>query len=107
MAPARTEDSVSRPTDNKGAYAPSQYDGSPRNAEHINAIRWDQSLTPKNYEISGTDADSNILFLDVNILDSTGCEPYKGDVLTEGDQSYYFQMVGLGRDVFLKSSGSS
>jgi hypothetical protein len=41
-------------------------------------------LQPKEYTIFGTHADSKILFSDVNILDSTGREPYRGDVLIEG-----------------------
>lgn len=84
MAPARTEDEVSWPTDSSKASAP--YQGSPRNVKPINDIQWDASLQPRDYEISGTDPDSKILFLDVNILDSTGAEPYRGDVLIEGKQ---------------------
>jgi imidazolonepropionase-like amidohydrolase len=34
----------------------------------------------------GTRAESKVLFLDVNILDSTGREPYHGDVLIEGEK---------------------
>lgn len=83
MAPARTENEVSWPTDTNKLSA--QYQGSPRNVEHISAIEWDQSLQPKDYEICGTDPDSKILFLDVNILDSTGAEPFKGDVLIKGE----------------------
>jgi len=41
-------------------------------------------LQPKNYEIAGTHPDSRILFRDVRILDSTGREPYPGDVLIKG-----------------------
>ncbi|KAK5178778.1 hypothetical protein LTR16_010757, partial [Cryomyces antarcticus] len=37
------------------------------------------------YEILGTHPESRILFTDVNILDSTGQEPYRGDVLIEGE----------------------
>lgn len=84
MAPARTEDEVSWSTDTNDPSIP--YHGSPRNLKPISAIRWDQALGPKHYEIRGTDPDSKILFLDVNILDSTGAEPYKGDVLIEGTQ---------------------
>lgn len=111
MAPARTEDDVSWTTDNKGAYDSVPYGGAPRNVEAINAICWDQSLEPKHYEISGTDPDSKILFLDVNILDSTGSEPYKGDVLIEGEQSLryievdWFRMTE--RDAFSNSNGCS
>lgn len=60
------------------------YHGPPRNVAWIDAINFDKSLQPKNYEIAGTDPESKILFLDVNILDSTGNEPYSGDVLIEG-----------------------
>ena len=56
----------------------------PRNIASIDAIKFDANLQPKNYEIAGTHPDSKILFLDVNILDSTGKEPYNGDVLIEG-----------------------
>ncbi|KAL1882873.1 hypothetical protein Daus18300_000511 [Diaporthe australafricana] len=89
MAPARTEEEVSWSTDTEKA--PASYHGSPRNVKHINAIQWDRSLEPKHCEISGTDADSKLLFLDVNILDSTGAEPYTGDVLIEGQR---FAAVG-------------
>lgn len=83
MAPARTEDEVSWPTDSNKPSAP--YQGSPRNIKPINDIQWDASLQPKHYDICGTDPDSKILFLNVNILDSTGTEPYTGDVLIEGE----------------------
>ncbi|KAG0638209.1 hypothetical protein HOY80DRAFT_923177 [Tuber brumale] len=43
-------------------------------------------LQPKNYEIAGTHPDSRILFRDVRILDSTGREPYPGDVLIKGER---------------------
>lgn len=47
-------------------------------------VNFDPSLRPKKYEMKGTSPDSKILFLDVNILDSTGGDPYKGDVYIEG-----------------------
>lgn len=56
----------------------------PRNIESINQVQWDASLQPKDYDIYGTHPDSKILFVGVNILDSTGREPYLGDVLIEG-----------------------
>lgn len=34
----------------------------------------------------GTHPESKVLFLDVNILDSTGRDPYRGDVLIEGQR---------------------
>ena len=51
-------------------------------------VQFDKSLAPKRYEMKGTDPGSKILFLDVNILDSTGRPPYSGDVLIEGTLSY-------------------
>ena len=56
----------------------------PRNVDWIDQVEWDASLQPKGYDIQGTHPDSKILFLNVNILDSTGREPYLGDVLVEG-----------------------
>lgn len=61
----------------------------PRNVDWIDQVSWDSSLQPKDYDIQGTHPDSKILFLNVNILDSTGREPYLGDVLIEG-QSLLF-----------------
>lgn len=63
---------------------PQSYHGPPRNLKSINEIEWDEALQPKKYEIFGTHPESRILFLDVNILDSTGNEPFRGDVLIEG-----------------------
>ena len=60
------------------------YEGVPRNVEYINNLRLDPELQPKQYDIAGTHAESKILFTDVNILDSTGRLPYRGDVLIEG-----------------------
>ena len=37
-------------------------------------INFDPKLQPKKYHIEGTRPDSKILFVDVNILDSTGAE---------------------------------
>ncbi|KIA75963.1 fumarylacetoacetate hydrolase [Aspergillus ustus] len=55
------------------------------------SLRFDPRLKPKSYKIAGTPADSTILLLDVNILDSTGKPPYRGDVLIEGER---FAAVG-------------
>lgn len=63
-----------------------EYHGPPRNIESIDALEFALNLQPKNYEIRGTHPDSRILFTDVNILDSTGCDPYRGDVLIEGER---------------------
>lgn len=47
-------------------------------------VHFDPSLKPKSYTIKGTDPNSKVLFRDVNILDSTGADPFKGDVYIEG-----------------------
>jgi hypothetical protein len=60
------------------------YTGPPRNLASIDAVKFDKRLQPKSYEIAGTSPSSKILLLDVNILDSTGMEPYLGDVFIEG-----------------------
>ncbi|KAH8595907.1 isoaspartyl dipeptidase-like protein [Bisporella sp. PMI_857] len=62
------------------------YQGPPRNSSSINALNFDQSLRPKKYEIIGTHPDSKILFTDVNIIDSSGRDPFRGDVLIEGER---------------------
>ncbi|OQV00024.1 hypothetical protein CLAIMM_05579 [Cladophialophora immunda] len=49
-------------------------------------LAFDPKLQPKRYEIAGTSPSSKILFLGVNILDSTGKEPYRGDVYIEGER---------------------
>ncbi|KAK5936854.1 hypothetical protein PMZ80_010973 [Knufia obscura] len=49
-------------------------------------VQFDKSLTPKKYEIKGTSPDSKILFTDVNIIDSTGSDPFHGDVYIEGER---------------------
>ncbi|RDW63336.1 hypothetical protein BP6252_10881 [Coleophoma cylindrospora] len=64
----------------------SPYTGAPRNVEYINNINFGSSLQPRSYEIQGTLPDSKILFTDVTILDSTGQEPYRGDVLIVGER---------------------
>ncbi|RSM03745.1 hypothetical protein CDV31_010364 [Fusarium ambrosium] len=55
----------------------------PRNVEFINNLKLDKRLQPKEYHIDGTHQRSKILFTNVNLLDSTGREPYTGDVLIE------------------------
>ncbi|QKX64762.1 uncharacterized protein TRUGW13939_11938, partial [Talaromyces rugulosus] len=67
------------------------YSGPPRNIQAIDAVQFDSSLTPKEYKIAGTKPGSKILITDVNILDSTGREPYRGDVLIEEER---FTAVG-------------
>jgi imidazolonepropionase-like amidohydrolase len=89
MAPARIIENEIPWT--SPAFPVSVYDGPPRNIASIDAVQFDSSLQPKAYEIAGTDPDSRILFLDVEILDSTGKLPYRGDVLIEGKR---FKSVG-------------
>lgn len=61
------------------------YEGRPRNIQPIDEIKFDEGLRPKSYEIYGTHSEAKTLILDVQILDSTGKEPYRGDVLIEGE----------------------
>ena len=49
-------------------------------------INFDPKLQPKKYHIEGTRPDSKILIADVEILDSTGADPYHGDVFIEGER---------------------
>ncbi|GAB7352296.1 hypothetical protein MBLNU459_g2750t1 [Dothideomycetes sp. NU459] len=91
MSPGRLEEPpVSWPTETD--YPPTTHKGFPRNIKTINALKFDDSLQPKQYDMYGTHPDSKILFLDVSILDSTGREPYRGDVLIEGER-----ITGVGK----------
>ena len=59
-------------------------------------VHFDPSLKPKDYQIKGTNPESKVLFRDVNIIDSTGRDPFKGDVYIEGEpaqQSQQQQML--------------
>lgn len=60
------------------------YDGPPRNVAYIDQLHFEPKLQPVNYEIAGTSASSKILILDVEILEATGREPYRGDVYIVG-----------------------
>ncbi|KIX06157.1 uncharacterized protein Z518_04131 [Rhinocladiella mackenziei CBS 650.93] len=62
------------------------YDGPPRNVAYIDSVHFDKSLQPKNYEILGTHPDSQVLFVDVNILEATGQPMYRGDVYIKGQR---------------------
>lgn len=84
MAPARIQEPpVSWPTDSNNLPT-SKLNGSPANVAAIDDVKFSSNLQPKEYSIFGTHPESTILFLDVNILDSTGRLPYRGDVLIEG-----------------------
>lgn len=52
-------------------------------------VHFDASLKPKSYHIKGTDANSKVLFRDVNIIDSTGRDPFRGDVYIEAERIKY------------------
>ncbi|PQE05251.1 hypothetical protein CJF31_00008777 [Rutstroemia sp. NJR-2017a BVV2] len=62
------------------------YDGPPRNVTTINSVNFASNLQPPAYSILGTSPTSQILFLDLQILDSTGRAPYPGDVLITGER---------------------
>jgi hypothetical protein len=79
MAPSKIEEPPTHwPTSSE------EYRGPPRNIATIDALNFDAALQPKNYEIACTHPESKVLFLNVKILDSTGKDPYLGDVLIEG-----------------------
>lgn len=52
-------------------------------------VHFDSKLQPKTYTIKGTDPDSKVLFRDVKIIDSSGREPFHGDVYVEGIRSSF------------------
>ena len=82
MAPAREEPPT--PWSTFIERVDSRYAGPPRNIDTIDAVEFAANLQPTEYNIFGTHEKSKILFLDVQILDSTGAEPYSGDALIEG-----------------------
>ncbi|CAI7606096.1 hypothetical protein N7533_012396 [Penicillium manginii] len=67
-------------------YPIDDYDGPPRNIAYIDQLDFNSDLQPVNYEIAGTPASSRVLILDVEILEATGREPYRGDVLVVGQR---------------------
>jgi adenine deaminase len=95
MAPSRIDDD-SLPSFSQISTADEPYNGPPRNVSNINALDFDKALQPKVYNMLGTHPESRILFTDVNILDSTGSDSYRGDVLIEGEK---IAQVGVVRDV--------
>ncbi|KAE8143690.1 hypothetical protein BDV38DRAFT_289579 [Aspergillus pseudotamarii] len=62
------------------------YDGPPRNIESLNNLKFDERLQPKQYSIAGTHPASKILITDVQIIEATGKNPYRGDVLIVGER---------------------
>lgn len=60
------------------------YQGPPRNVKPIQDYKVKPELLPPNYEIKGTNPASKILFVNVNILESSGREPYMGSVYIQG-----------------------
>ena len=84
MAPSRLDDPL--PSFSQTSTVGEAYQGPARNIANIDAIKFDKSLQPKKYELLGTHPESKILFTNVNILDSTGRDPYPGDVLIEGEK---------------------
>ena len=68
------------------------YSGPPRNVAFIDNLAFDPKLQPREYHISGTSSTSKILILDVNIVEATGREPYRGDVLIIGEAMFPDQL---------------
>ena len=71
------------------------YEEPPRNVAYIDHLEFPAELQPKNYEIEGTHPDSQILFLDVNILEATGRLLYRGDVLIKGSSETLLMCTAL------------
>lgn len=84
MAPSRVDDPL--PSFSQTSTTEQPYKGPPRNLANIDAINFGAALQPKKYKLLGTHPNSKILFTDVNVLDSTGPEPYHGDVFIEGER---------------------
>jgi hypothetical protein len=82
MSPSRIDDPL--PSFSANSITGPRYSGPPRNVAPIEALKFGEAQRPKAYEIERTHPESVILFLDVNIFDSTGREPFRGDVLIEG-----------------------
>lgn len=61
------------------------------------SVHFDSKLQPKDYHIKGTNPDSKILFRDVQIIDSTGLAPFRGDAYIEGER---IKHVGNGKLLF-------
>jgi hypothetical protein len=60
------------------------YEGYSRNIAYIEGLKLDPNLAPTTYHIEGINPNSKIFFIGVNIIDSTGKEPFHGNVLIEG-----------------------
>jgi hypothetical protein len=69
------------------------YNGPPRNVAYIDQLSFHPDLQPRHSEIAGTDPASRILILDVDILEATGREPYRGDVLITGKSDPYLSCI--------------
>lgn len=59
--------------------------GDCRHVSSHESVHFDTCLKPKSYHMKGTNPDSKILFRNVRILDSTGREPFLGDVYIQGE----------------------
>lgn len=91
MAPSRVESP--KPWSTGIERIDSRYAGPPRNIDAIDAVEFAPNLQPAEYSIFGTHEKSKILFLDVQILDSTEAEPYSGDVLIEGQSCIFMTSI--------------
>lgn len=92
MSPSAV-DSQGRMTNGVNGYATdTQQNGANGKIDTMNPhdyVHFDPSLKPKSYHMKGTDPNSKVLFRDVNIIDSTGREPFTGDVYIEGERIKY------------------
>ncbi|RFU79583.1 isoaspartyl dipeptidase [Trichoderma arundinaceum] len=89
MAVEKSANTVSWPAyslDNPEANLEKRYQGPPRNVKPIQEFKVKPELLPPKYEIDGTEPASKILFINVNIIESTGRESYKGSVYIQGER---------------------
>ncbi|KAF5872552.1 putative isoaspartyl dipeptidase protein [Botrytis fragariae] len=75
----------------------------PRNMDPIASLNFHFSLLPIPYSILGTSPTSKLLFLNITILDSTGRDPFPGDVLICGERiSFVGSLSNLEREKLLE-----
>lgn len=92
MAPSSVDPQGRMTNGINGISAAGQQNGANGKIDTMNPhdyVQFDPSLKPKSYHIKGTDPNSKVLFRDVNIIDSTGRDPFTGDVYIEGERIKY------------------
>ncbi|KAF0317782.1 amidohydrolase [Colletotrichum asianum] len=82
-----TSSHVSWPQGRYTAWGPTKNSQAvPRNVAYIDNLKLDPKLQPRDYHIHASNKGSKILFTEVQRLESTGRQPYPGDVLIEDER---------------------